>query len=288
MLKIIGLVVISLLFIITLPAAVLGLSIQTLFYPDVYQSALEENNAYNVITDQIEIRGQSIPVEMIKPISNKLIVNTLAYLRSDVQKLDLKIEVNPDDIRTAFEKNIEEIRVCDDGESFYVNGEINCRPSNIPDTEILDNVLEQQGIDINDYTSIDIAEIYNPDETLTESREMISMFRMGVNISFILALIMISLIVLLTRSTISSMTKWLGANFLLIGILLSAAGFFLVNMASAQITNSIPQQMAFLGNFAIDIMSSVLNTVMIYGIVILLAGIALFAYSYMYKEKVKK
>ena len=71
-------------------------SLEVLYYPDVYEKALEAGKVYTYLADQVGQQGFKISgpgtESEIKSTVNKLLGNLLSYVRSDTDTPDLKID----------------------------------------------------------------------------------------------------------------------------------------------------------------------------------------------------
>jgi len=146
-LKKLTLVILSALLYFSLFIAIFGSSVQILLFPEIYETALDENNVYDYIEEQILNKGYIPDTIFVKKEveSNvkRLLGNVLSYIRGDVDNLELTINFN-DTIQGFFEQRASELPICKDSQ--YPLDDL-CLPDDIEPSEYLNYIFEQENID---------------------------------------------------------------------------------------------------------------------------------------------
>ena len=285
-LKKLTLVIISALLYISLFIAVFGSSVQILLFPDIYQTALEKNNMYDHIEQEIKNKGyipETIFVkEEIKSNVNRLLKNALSYIRGDVDNLDLTINLN-ETIQSFFEERASNLAVCEDDQDPM---EDLCLPEGVDKDVFLEMVYEQQDIDTSEFANINIGEIVDL-SALELVREGVSIFRKVLLASIILSIVLVIMIILLNRKSVVAITEWIDADLFAISLCMFAISYFI----RKNITQIIPSGFSLFQGLLTSLVFAILDLMMYYGGALALIGLVLIVFTLIYKimnRKTKK
>ncbi len=275
----IALVFVSLILIVSLTVVIIGSGIQTLLYPDIYRNSLENSGVYNELDKSFNLTNVPFSLkDEIRPIASNLIDSGLAYLRSDTNVLNLTVKIEASTVRNFLIRQAEALPICAQGQFSYDN--ISCRPAGYNTTQLVDMALAMNVVNL---PSIDLAPYVNKDGMLTKARDVITIFRNVMNAVMLLTLGALFLIIALTRKSLKSMLRWIGANLVVVGII---GVIFL--LLKEKVISLIPIQQSAVIEFAKIIISAVFDRIILYGGVLLAAGIAMIVFSFMLKSKEKK
>ena len=282
-LKKLTLVIISALLYISLFIAVFGSSVQILLFPEIYETALEKNNMYDYIEEQIAGKGY-IPntifvKEVVRSNINKLLSNTLFYVRGDVDNLDMTINLN-DTIKSFFEERVSDLPRCDDSQDPL---EDLCLPEGIDAREFLDMVYEQENIDTSEFSSVNIQDIVDL-SALEQVREGVSIFRKVLLASIILSIFLVIMFVLLNRKSVVAITEWIDADLFAVSFCMFAISFLIRKF----ITRIIPPSFSIFEGLLTSLIFAILDLMMYYGGALALIGIILIVFTVVYKFLNKK
>ena len=270
-LKQLTLFVLSFILVNSLAAAILGTSVQVLLYPDIYQDTLEKNQAYDFIETQLADSGylpDTIFVQDgIKPLTNRLLKNFLAYVRGDSENLDLKLDVKGT-LEEFFLERINELPVCKNNIDVLASNDITCKPADIEPNEFLDLVLEAQGAsDIP--TEIDLATVFDKEDKLPLLKENVLKFKESIYIAWLITFASIILILLISRS-LSVSTDIIDTDFFLVALTM-----FVTSYGARENFHKIPIPQNLLGmeNIIFDLIVKILDTMTYYASILI--GIAI-------------
>lgn len=261
------LVVLSAFLIISLTVGSIGLSLQTLLYPDIYITALDKNDAYDLIEQQLMEEG-FIPATIfaeqgVKATIDRFIKSTLAYIRGDAADWELTINMT---IQSFFEERAAEIEVCSPDYD-PLTDEL-CRPPDMDPDEFLDMLYEIEGIDNSEF-SVDLAEVLEINQSLQQVRSGVQIFRKVIILTLIIALANIFLIFILTKKSIIAMTEWIDGDLFMVSLSMFIFSYFV----KQNLTRILPP--GILEGLLTSIAYTVLDLMNFYGLVIMGIGVAL-------------
>jgi hypothetical protein len=277
---------------------------------------LEENNTYSTIrtslidtmsqndTQREEIFNEMITEDWVRNKTDTLIINFLAYIRSDTDTLNLTIYIDGRNLSRTFLNKIVfsqlgNITTCQPGqEPDFTTGLPGCLPADMSREEFVAVFLETQNISIEDVEQmftleLDLVEMAGPEalESLQGVRNSIQQgfFLLNVVIGLLIA-ILIS-IILLTFHSIKSMLKWVGTTFLVSGSVCFISALILI----MSLKNAIPgnlgglERLPEINNLVYDLifrlMSTVLDEVKLYSGIFLIHGAVMVIVSVMVRER---
>ena len=282
-LKKLTLVILSALLYISLFIAVFGSSVQILLFPEIYETALEKNNMYDYIEEQIADQGfipDTIFVKKaVKSNINKILSNALSYIRGDVDNLELTINLN-DTIQSFFEERASELPICMDNQDPLDDL---CLPEDIEPSEYLDYIFEQENIDTSEFSSINIQDIVDL-SVLEEVREAVALFRKVLLASIILSIVLIIMIIILNRKSVVAITEWLDADLFAVSFCMFAISYFIRKF----ITRIIPPSFSLFEGLLTSLIFAILDLMTYYGGALALVGIILIVFTVVYKFLNKK
>lgn len=285
--------VISFFLMILILVSIILSGVNTLLYPNIYLNVFEKNNVYDTIISDQNISAVSpfikIPKEGIRSLVEPLISNFLSYMRGSTDNVSLKVEIDSDAIRQFFEKSAKDFPVCSNGESSYdANGDPVCRPPEKNSTEFLYEVLEKKNVTIIQGGTVDLADVYGlKSEDLSKLRDNIATYRHVYYGILALSIFLILLAILISRNSLSSGFKWVGADLFIPGLFSLVVGFIGFDL----IVKYLPLQdigSGLLERLAEDFIAGILSRIKIYGAIVLAAGIGFFAGSFFMKNKEMK
>ena len=279
-LKKLTLIVLSSFLILSLSVGIIGLSLQTLLYPDIYITTLEKNDAYDVVEQHLQQEGiitQTIFAdEGIRPTVHRFIRSTLAYIGGDEEKWELTVNMSA---QSFLEERAAEIEECTpDYDPF--SGEL-CRPPGMEPSEFLNTILEQENIQTTDL-SIDLAEVMGIQQSLEQIRSGVQIFRKVIILAFIISLANALFIVILTRTSVISMTEWIDGDLFIVSIMM----FIVSIIAKKNISRILPP--GLLEGLLSSIAFTVLDLMNFYAMIIIGLGLILIIIAFIVKmlEKV--
>jgi len=285
--KIIASVFLSIPFILIIILLIIGTSIyQTALYPEVYQKALSEADAYGFLEKQISPQQQLIPVEefssgeKIKESINALLEGTLAYVRSDAEEVSFDLSISDEDIKGFFLEQAEQFETCSPGQQPFEGEEIKCRPVEVPPEIFLDQVLERKNFSLNNFSSVDLITVWDPKNNRENLRVGVTKFRQGLYMGLGIIIIFIGILVLIHKNK-KSVMRWTGINFAIASIIILATSFLIKNLLFSRI------------HLEFEVLKDVLNMVVqeittkftFYGTIVLIAGLMLLGINFFIKKK---
>jgi len=282
-LKKLTLVVISAMLYISLFIAVFGSSVQILLFPEIYKTALEKNNMYDYIEEQIAAKGY-IPStifvkEAVKSNVNKLIKNALSYIRGDVDNLELTINFN-DTLQSFFEERASDLPVCDNNQNPL---EDLCVSEDMNATEFLNMLYENQQIDPNEFSAVNIGDVVDL-SALQQVREAVSLFRKILLASIILSIVFMIMIIILNRKNVIAMTEYIDADLFGVALVMFGISYFFKN----NIGRFIPESFSLFEGLLTSLVFAILDLMIYYGGALVLIGIILIVFTFIYKIMNKK
>ena len=287
-LKTIGVILISLILIVSIFIAVIGITAyQTLLYPETYEKALEKVPVEKILQGYLPGETPQPVQEFLeknfKTTASALITNTLAYLRSDTQELTFKLEINQEDLVKSLEQQAEALPICNENQIPIENGEYKCRPSGVQTKELINKLVEQNA-QIAQIKDQDVIPFLDPKNTREMIRAKVTLLRQGLYALFILVLILIFLIYLLKKPSIKKFTRALSINLLIPGLIL-----LVIAIVIPKIPLEFSQEEAKIALPAIEVfIEAITSKIMTLSIILLIAGILLLIFSIIKKDKLKE
>ncbi len=277
-LKKLTLVILSALLYFSLFIAIFGSSVQILLFPEIYETALDENNVYDYIEEQILNKGYIPDTIFVKKEveSNvkRLLGNVLSYIRGDVDNLELTINFN-DTIQGFFEQRASELPICKDSQ--YPLDDL-CLPDDVEPSEYLNYIFEQENIDTSEFSSVNIGDIVDL-SALEQVREAVSLFRKVLLASIMLSIILVIMVVLLNRKSVVAITEWLDADLFGVALVMFAISYFIRKL----ITQIIPPSFSLFEGLLTSLVFAILDLMTYYGGALALIGIILLVFTVVYK-----
>ena len=256
-------------------------SLHTFIYPQIYEKALGDSGAYNSFNlSEIQGGGNFIKIGSggIQPVVNRLLENTLSYLRGDTSKLNWTLEVGRQKLKDLFVKDAEELRVCNSGESSFNGTEPVCRPRDVNASEYLDQVLDKKNFTLLEEGKVDLANFLGVNKTGLEG---VRNYVMNYNEIFYGLIVLIVLLIGVIFFVSDSWTRWSGAD-----LFLGGAGVFAISSIISQILLiSIPSEVSFLQKTLNELFGIFTGRLQTYSYVFLGWGILFFVISFFIKKK---
>ncbi len=279
----IGLVMLSILLILSLNSIIISQSANPYLYPQIYQQSLSKTNGYSAITEKIanDPMTKFIPKEMIEQQINKLIENVLSYSRSEKEQLDLTISLDNIQLKKSLEQKIADTPICANNQP-PIPGEVpSCRMAGIANDVLLSNLISSKGISLDKPLTIDLKPHLDKDNKLSSLKEFVSTFQIIKYLSWIVLFISLIIIMFIAPSNGARM-RWIGLPFLLVGI----SCFILQGVLGAAITDKLsdPEFSAGIQSIASDLAFPFKSNIMFYGIISGILGLILFSASFFFRK----
>lgn len=251
--------------IIILGMLVFIICLNQLRYPDIYTNALEKSNFYSSIesNNNTLLNYISSPQRDLKSLINKKLENLLAYLRSDSEELDLKIQIN---------KTLIKQEIC--GE----NKQINCKSINMS-SEDLAKIPET--IDIKDYDT---------QNKIPQLRKYLSYYYFIIFSLVVLFLFFILLVYILNKDSKKHFLINLGIIFTISGINEIVSSLLSVSLSQKilnQLTLDNVNYSSAIKSAFMSILKFIMARLMFFGIILITIGIIIIVISF-FKSEVKK
>lgn len=283
-LKKLTLMLVSALFGLCLSILIVGLGLQMLLYPEVYENALEQNDIYDYVEQQIAARGiipETLFVQYgVKATVNKFIRRSLVYVRGEEENLNLTLQFN-DTVLTFFDKRIDSLKVCKPGQLPVSDKNIICKPEDLNSKEFAEFIFGQQGMDINQFSTINLADVLGLEKILSPVREGVRIFRKVLIASLALSIFFLLMIVLLNRKSISSITRWVDTELFIVSLSMITSSYFL----KKYLPDNIPLEIDALHGFIIQIVFTILDIMTYYSVIILIVAITLMVAAFIFSKK---
>jgi hypothetical protein len=282
-----GIILISIISVFLLILLSLSFTLNSFLYPDIYFKAFESGGFYTYLEENLQNSGTSTFIDFsggVKPTVNKLFSNLLAYVRSDVDVLDLTIKVDQEKLRNFFLDSLGELKQCTTSQNPY-NQNNPCLPKGQSKEQFLDNFLRENNLPFFQSDTVDLAYVYGIEEG-SASRENIDNLRRYIKyysslkfILIILILICLALIYLLEKPSINKFFRVSGLNFIISSLFLFMAVFSLKN---AQLPFSLDDQ--FTSAIISTVKTVLTSKLLIYSIIIGIIGLISFISSFFVKS----
>lgn len=275
-----ALVFLSVILTISLPLAITALAANTMLYPDVYKSAMEKNNIYDRVQDMLAKSG--IPPglfskEQVKSNTDRMLINLLAYIRSDTDELNLTLEIDPKLMKTLLASRISEYPICGPGQDPLKE---NCRPAGMTTEQLVEFGLAQKNATLPE--KVNLADTFFKDgKGINEARNAVGMLRTAIIVLIIISLLCMALMYMLAKEP-KPAAKWIGSSLLLSGATVIIAALLTSGAVERMVAGSAAAEFS---GFIMDVVSSLAGTMMLYGGAVAALGIGLLAFSFTRKEE---
>ncbi len=275
--------------ILALSLFILGLfwSIHALLYPQIYENALADNNAYSLINFSQITGGDLIklPAGGVEALVNGLLENSLSYLRGNSKTLNLTVEVNTEKLNSILLDGINSLPVCSQGTDPFASGEIpSCVPSGTNSSGFLNQILQKNNLTSIENQNVNLALVLGLKQSDTaKARSYITIYRYSFYglMAFVIALAVLMFFISPSR------TRWQGVVFLISGIIVLVSVTALLSFALQNIPSNLwgTNTLALISKEIVNTLSS---RVKIYSLVIGIIGIVAFIVSFFIKKKAEK
>ncbi len=280
MIKFSGLIIVSIVLILSLVFVGVGLNLNNALYSDFYEDVLDEGGVYEYINENIEATGPgSLVLEgNIEEVVPDLFDSTLTYIRGESEDLELNIDLDNGKIRDLFEKGVVDLRSCNIGEDPFIKGADPCIPPGLDSSQFLDAYLASNDINILDQGSIDLGEEFQLKEDLEPVRSNVESFNSLLYWGKIIIVVCLLLIIFLKFGDSPYGTRWIGVDLAIAGGLLYAIG----SVGNA-LSNLLPLeviQIGLLTNIFDLIVNSILEGFRSSGVIVFATGVAVLVISF--------
>lgn len=278
--KIVSFVFLSVILSLSIISSIIGLSINSLLYPEIYQNSLQKNNVYDSIEKLIENQTSQngfnlIDSRIIIPSINSNLENILAYIRSDEDVLNFTIEINISAFKPFFRAAAENITICSNSQQPFVNDKIICRPLNISSSEFIDMALEKKGFDTSK-SAINLADVFDKERNIDKVRNAVYIYKIVLYIS--LSLLVIIPLLFFFLSGLKSSFRWAGLTFILTGFIFTIISFSVLVLYPLI---NVPEEFR---NLVFDIINPLTIKLIIYSVSALALGVVFFILSFFVGE----
>ncbi|HLA23390.1 MAG TPA: hypothetical protein VJZ93_02540 [Candidatus Nanoarchaeia archaeon] len=276
-------VVVSIFLILSLTFTSIALGLEIFLYPQVYHEAFEESNVFEKISEfKDDIPGGEfvkIPNNDLQILAEDLINNSLDYLRGDVDKLNLTLSIDSEELLSFFESQAEKLPTCAEGVTFSIDENV-CIPEGVNTREFVKEFLEEQNVTILDEGKVDLKEIYGlEEEQLEKARTYVSYYNYTKYGLILLSMILLGMMFLVAKDSKRAFI-FSGVSFFVSGLIIIGAMMFASNQNFLVMIN-----LAFLADFVNALVNSFISKEMFYGIFLTLTGAILFGFSFFIKKE---
>ena len=272
---------VSFLLVLSFSLTILLGSANMLLYPQVYQTAFDDNNAYDFIKNELNKNSGSsieIPEEGLRLSVNSLFENLLSYIRGDSENLNLKIELTNENLKSFVKENLKNLPVCKDGEEPFAGEKVVCMPSGKTSDEFADEVVEKNNLG---NQQIDMGEAMGfKEENLQQAKSYVQTYKLILYGLIFFSALMILLCFVLSLDDISVSARFLGTSLMISGISVIVSIF-----VSSGVLTKILSESAVFSSISIangvtqSLFEQVFSRAKIYSYASLGIGIASFAFS---------
>jgi len=288
------LVIVSILLVLSIFVMGVLLTANTLLYPEIYVEALNENGAYFQLGGFTSNLTGDIPVgnlinipdeeEELRVVIYGATNNFLSYLRGEVEKPNLNLELDVVNLRDLLETEVESFPLCSSGESSRdLQGDLVCRPPEKSVSDFLEEVLIEQEVNLPDSGFVDLSEVYDlENDDIQQIRDSIGTYQ---NMRYVVGLIVLFFVGLLFLISASARIGMMvtGIDFSIAGILVIIGSIF---------------GRSFVGNSGIggDILKKIVETILNnllsislkFGLTFIGGGVVALVASFLFKKKLEK
>ncbi len=267
---------------------ILLLSLNQYLYPDLYIKALEKNNLYEYLEQQGGIDSQltltTLSEEGVKPAVDRIIVESLAYVRSERKNPRITIQINTTALREYLENETAQLSLCEENEDPFGNENVTCRPVNMSISEFLNRTLEKQNSSILKQSEVNFLDVYDKERNIEKARLSIRMYTLFLYLLPLLMTVVIVAVWLLSQRDIRTTLRWLTlpltlSTFAVLTLSLSLSRT--IQTEVYQLEEIIPP----FDTFIIDLFTPFTSSLFLYGIILLSLAVTVSVLSFIFKKK---
>lgn len=279
-----GLVIISILLVLSLITAISTTSARSYLSPEIYKTTLAKNNFYDsfVKSSTKELASQNdisqfLPKDELEKQGNRLIENVIRYANSEKEQLDLTITIDNTLLKKTFEEKITATPVCTANQQPIQGENVVCRPAGISNEVLLSQLLSARGISLEKPQTIDLKPFIDKNNKIATIKDYVSTYKTARLLSWVLVIVFIIAIFFLAPGNPSKM-RWVGIPLLITGIVC----FFSQGVLAAAIidTLSIQNVSALLQSVITDLITPFTSNLTVYSVITGIMGILLFGGSF--------
>ncbi len=281
-----GLVVLSILLVLSLLTALATTSARIYLSPEVYKETFAKNQFYNSLVKSVSKEATSqdfsqvIPKEELERQGNTLIEELLSYARSEKDQPNLTITFDNGFIKKSLEKKITELPTCLANQQSIQESDVVCRPVGISNEALLSQALSTKGISLDRPLSIDLKQYIDKEDKLHSFRDAVSMYKTTRLLAWILVAVCLVAIGFFA-SGISSKMRWVGLPLVIAGIMC----FLLQGVIVVAIADALyPQINQLLQSTISDLLAPFTSSLTIYGITAGIIGLLIFGGSFFFRK----
>lgn len=282
----VSLLFLSLVYVSATAATLISLSLLVLLDPELYVQALDNADAFNIVEEYAS--ESPFPPEETRPLLVHLINNTMLYLSGETETLDATVDVSKY-VDEYFTMRAREFRVCNPGETPYIGTQPNCRPSDQTPQQYLENTLRMMNISTASMGTVNLADVYDPENNREKLRDGIKLFRVSIFGMIFLAFTSLAGIFILTIHS-QHQLRWVTINVLIVSLLTLAGGFasyyFLQSVLPEIIAGQLPEFEQELTAFSQTILSEVVISFILYSAIAFFIGVILIIADIFYRKRV--
>lgn len=259
-------------------------ALNSLLHPQIYESALKENNFYDTI-DLSKIQGGEF-IKLpngVEFLVNGLLENFLSYMRGETEEPNLRIQIDTENLRNFFKERLNEIPECSGNETAYdESGNPKCKPSGKTTDEFLDEFLKNKNVTVFEQDSVDLSNVYNlQSEEVSRIRGFVKIFRFAFFGLMFFSAFLIVLIFVLSLDSIHSGIMTTGIDFFIAGISVLPAGFLIPKILTEKLGSvGLP----IVADVAENVAVSLVSRMNFYAYVSIGIGAVLFALSFVFRK----
>lgn len=269
----------------------LGLTINSILYPEIYVEAFEEGGVYDLINANLN-NAQSatfiaIPEGGPKVIVNSLLSNFLSYLRSDTVVLNLTVQVDTEKLRKFFLSGVTNIPHCSSSAQNPYDEDNPCLPAGVSSNEYLEEFLEKRNLTFFESNIVDLAKVYGIEEGSQQRegvdsiRNYIQYYQLSLIFLGVAILIVLGLIYLLQKQSLKSFYRTISISFILSGLVIFSLVFGIKNIPSL-----IQAQDPIFVKMAISAINVLSYKLIIHASILFTIGVIFFIFSCIKKDQI--
>lgn len=275
-------VVLSFLLILTSFSLSFFLSANMLLEPETYEKTFEKNNVYDGLYKQFfgvnELSENKIPISPsdLKNTVNGMIRGVLDFAKGDNH--DIYLYINNQSLKNFFIKQVENVRVCNPGESpFDSSNEVVCRPSGKSSDVLVNEIFERRNMSYVLATDkVNMSDLFGKYKDFQKMQRFITYYYNSIFILSVLSIGLIILIFLVNKEDWKKGLKVSGISIFIAGLVSVLTVKFVEFMLSRYI--ELTPETMYLQNSLLDLVNEVLSTVNLIGIVAMVIEGAILIY----------
>ncbi|MEK6910562.1 MAG: hypothetical protein AABW82_02205 [Nanoarchaeota archaeon] len=282
-------VVLSFLLILTSFSLSFFLSANLLLEPETYEKTFEKNNLYEDLYKQFfggnELSENKIHISPsdLKNTVNGMVRGVLDFAKGDND--DIYLYINNNSLKNFFIKQVENVRVCNPGESsFDSSSEVVCRPAGKSSDELVNEMFEKRNMSqVLATDKVNMGDLFGKYKDFQKMQRFITYYY---NSIFILSVLLIGLIILIFMIDKNDWKKGLkisGISIFVAG-LVSVLTVKFIEFILSRYIELTPETM-YLQNSLLDLVKEVLSTVNLIGIIAMVIEGAILLYLYIKGKK---